>query len=102
MYIKIYPIIKNAGQSGRAGAGHWRLQVMGNRGSKPNSIIGWSGGNDTLSQVDLHFPDKETAINAAKKLGLPYHVVPKIEERNIEPKNYAENFSYRRSEPWTH
>ena len=105
MYIKIFPALKNAAQSGRANLHHWRLQVMGDRGQRPNNIIGWSGGNDSMAQLDLQFADKAVAVAAAEKMGLPYHVANAPSgagQRKIEAKNYAENFSYLRRRPWTH
>ena len=104
MYIKIFPAIKNAGQSGRANLHHWCLRVMGDRGQRPNAIIGWSGGDDPMTEIALQFSDKETAVAAAKKIGLPYYVAAdmNVGARKVVAKNYAENFSYLRHRPWTH
>ncbi|MGI9461890.1 MAG: NADH dehydrogenase ubiquinone Fe-S protein 4 [Alphaproteobacteria bacterium] len=102
MYIKIYPAIKNASQSGQHRLQHWCLQVVGKRGQKPNAIIGWSGGNDAMAEIALEFADKPSAIAAAKNLGLPYQVMADTKQKNIAGKNYAENFSHRRKIPWTH
>ncbi|MDI9314517.1 MAG: ETC complex I subunit [Hydrotalea sp.] len=104
MYIKIFPAIKNAGQSGRANLHHWCLRVMGDRGQRPNAVIGWSGGDDPMAEIALQFPDKETAVAAAEKIGLPYYVAvgTGMTERRVEGKNYAENFSSLRHRPWTH
>lgn len=144
MYIKIYPVIKNAGQSGRATTAHrtaghgaaallaqpsvvrgaegvegaegsagamvvgnndnvyWRLRLVSNRGSKPNGVIGWAGGNDALTQLALTFATLAEAEAEAKKIGLPARVVATLPQRKVEPKNYADNFSYRRLTPWTH
>ena len=52
-------------------------------------------------QVTLRFDSKEEAIAYCERKGIPYQVIEPKEpvKRQIA---YADNFSFRRGEPWTH
>lgn len=62
--------------SGRARAKGWRLTFA--RRSPPvlEPLMGWTGGDDPLAQVELSFPTLEAAIRYAKGQGLGYEVIP--------------------------
>jgi len=52
-------------------------------------------------QVRLRFDTAEEAIAYCKRHGIPYQVFnPKPDKPRIIP--YANNFSFTRTEPWTH
>ncbi len=101
MRARIYQPPKNAMQSGRAGTATWVLEFEPDAASRPDSLMGWIGGADTLGQVRLSFPTREEAIAFVQRHGIPYDVeLPQV--RRVRPKAYAENFAYGRREMWTH
>jgi hypothetical protein len=57
--------------------------------------MGWTGSQDTLRQVRLKFPTKESAVAFAERHGLRYSVHAPPEER-LQLKSYADNFRPRR------
>jgi hypothetical protein len=52
-------------------------------------------------QVTLRFETKEEAVAYCEREGIPYQVFdPKVSaHRQVA---YADNFAFRRGEPWTH
>ena len=62
--------------SGKARAQGWRLTF--DRRSPPvlDPLMGWTGGDDPLAQVELSFPTLDAAICYAKGQGLSYEVIP--------------------------
>ena len=63
--------------------------------------MGWISSADTSRQVRLHFDTKEAAIAFARTHNIPHHVIEAPEPKR-PTKSYADNFSYRRREPWSH
>jgi hypothetical protein len=53
--------------------------------------MGWESSRDTMSEVKLTFPEKEQAINFAKKNGINYYVVEPGKQKIIK-KSYSDNF----------
>ena len=52
-------------------------------------------------QLTLHFDTKDDAIAYCERKGIPYQVIePKDSTRR--PVAYADNFAFKRVEPWTH
>lgn len=101
MHVRIYKPAKTAMQSGRAKTKDWVLEYEVTDRSTPDPIMGWNGSMDTRRQVRLTFDTVEEAVAYAQRHGYTY-TVQKPRERKIQPRSYAENFSYRRLEPWTH
>jgi len=90
---KIYQPSKSAMQSGRAKTKSWVLEFVPAAAKKPDSIMGWSGSGDMLSQIKLKFPTQEDAESYAKRQGLSYHVVmPHAAKLHI--KTYSDNFKF--------
>src|SRR4051812_48205920 len=60
--------------SGRAHTAQWKLRFE--RRSPPciEPLMGWTGDDDPLAQVELSFPSAEAAIAYARRQGLPYTV----------------------------
>ena len=67
---------RSATTSGMARAKGWRLTFE--RRSPPvlDPLMGWTGGEDPLAQVELSFPTLEAAICYAQGQGLTYEVIP--------------------------
>ena len=91
MKAKIYKPSKTAMQSGRSKFNKWILKFNNNRNQKKDSLMGWNGGSNTISQVELKFDTKEDAINYAKRNDIEY-VVLESSERKVITKSYADNF----------
>ena len=91
MKAKIYKPSKTAMQSGRSKFNKWILKFNNNRNQKKDSIMGWNGGSNTISQVELKFDTKEDAINYAERNDIEY-VVLVSSERKVITKSYADNF----------
>lgn len=91
MVARIYQPSKPATQSGRAKTKYWVLEMEPRSPKEPDPLCGWIGSDDTEQQVQLRFPDAESAIAFAKRKGLDYRVF-KPRQRVVRPKSYAENF----------
>ena len=91
MKAKIYKPSKTAMQSGRSKFNKWVLKFNNNRNQKKDSLMGWNGGSNTISQVELKFDTKEDAIDYAKRNDIEY-VVLESSERKVITKSYADNF----------
>ena len=91
MKAKIYKPSKTAMQSGRSKFNKWVLKFNNNRNQKKDSLMGWNGGSNTISQIELKFDTKEDAINYAKRNDIEY-VVLESSERKVITKSYADNF----------
>ena len=88
---RIYKPSKTATQSGLAGTKGWVLEYQ--RQKKPflDPLTGWTGCDDGLAQLRLHFRTREDAIAYASREGLTYRV--DIDESPYVPKrSYADNF----------
>jgi len=100
MRARIFLPPKSAMQSGRM-TQEWVLQYDSDTPERADRLMGWIGGGDTQAQVRLSFPTREEAIAYADKNCIAYDIeIPR--ERIVRPKAYADNFSYKRHENWTH
>ena len=91
MKAKIYKPSKTAMQSGRSKFNKWVLKFNNNRNQKKDSLMGWNGGSNTISQVELKFDTREDAVNYAKRNDIEY-VILESSERKVITKSYADNF----------
>jgi hypothetical protein len=101
MLARIYRPAKNAMQSGKAGARKWRLEFEAAEAAKTEALMGWTSSPDALGQVRISFDSKEQAIAFARAHGLAHDVVEPPESKRII-KAYADNFAFKRKEPWSH
>jgi hypothetical protein len=100
MLARIYRPAKTAMQSGRAKAQEWVLEFE--RGAvRPEALMGWPSIGETESQVRLTFATRDEAIAFARRNGIPHQVSEPREPRRVM-RAYADNFSFRRREPWSH
>jgi hypothetical protein len=101
MLARIYKPAKTAMQSGQARTKDWVLEYEPETPREIEPLMGWTGSGDMRQQVRLRFETEEEAIAYCERNGIPYQVFkPKPAARRIM--SYADNFSSRRSEPWTH
>jgi hypothetical protein len=101
MEVRIFKPSKTAMQSGRARTGEWVMEFEPAARENPDPLMGWTGSTNTRAQVSLHFETLDEAIAHAERNGWTY-TVQKPKERHIRPKAYADNFSFKRTQPWTH
>lgn len=92
--------------SARGGAQSWRL--MFERRTPPfiDALMGYTGGDDTLTQVELEFPTLEAAIAFAERQNLAYAVLNSPPERprpNVRslPREPRKSRSRHRTQPQT-
>ena len=74
MLARIYRPARSAMTSGRARTKRWLLRF--DRRTPPfiEPLMGWTGGDDTLTQIALSFPSAESAVAYARRRGLAYVV----------------------------
>lgn len=70
----IYRPARSATTSGTAGTREWKLRFERRTPPFIEPLMGWTGGDDTLTQVELSFPSAESAIAYARRQGLQYTV----------------------------
>ena len=101
MPARIYRQSKPAGQSGRAGTHKWILEYGQTAPRVQDALMGWTGSQDTLSQIRLVFDSLDAAEAYAAQEGVAYQVEqPGV--RLQRPKVYADNFRFDRIQDWTH
>ena len=101
MTARIFKPAKNAMQSGTAITKEWQLDYEPEQPRVIEPLMGWTSSGDMKQEVTLRFDSKEEAVAYCEREGIPYQVI----ERKVpvrRPAAYADNFSFRRVEPWTH
>jgi hypothetical protein len=68
--------------SGRAHTGPWKLRFERRSAPYIEPLMGWTGDDDTLSQVELSFPSPESAVAYARRQGLQYAVQGLLERKS--------------------
>lgn len=101
MTARIFKPAKNAMQSGSAKTKAWQLDYEPEQPRVIEPLMGWTSSTDMKQQLTLHFDTREDAIAYCEREGIPYQV---LEPKELQPrvKAYADNFAFRRVEPWTH
>jgi ETC complex I subunit conserved region len=100
MLARIYRPAKTVMQSGHAKSHEWVLEFEAGAVA-PEALMGWQSTADTSGQVRLTFETREDAVAFARRTGIPHQVVEPREPRRVL-RAYADNFAYRRKEPWSH
>jgi hypothetical protein len=101
MTARIFKPAKNAMQSGRAKTKEWQLDYEPEQPRSIEPLMGWTSSSDMKQQLSLRFHTKEDAIAYCERKGIAYQL---IEPRDSLHRQiaYADNFAFRRAEPWTH
>ncbi|MDC0738135.1 ETC complex I subunit [Cognatishimia sp. SS12] len=103
MIARIYQPARNAMTSGTAKTKTWVLEYAQAAARDIDPLMGWTGSNDTQSQVKLRFSSKEAALEYAKEHGIQAQVTePNKRKPVIRKGGYGENFATDRRAPWTH
>ena len=101
MLARISRPAKSAMQSGIATTKEWVLEFEPASARKPDPLMGWTSSSDMNGQVRLHFETAEEAAAYAEAHGIAFQLVqPKVRRQII--KAYADNFAFKRKQPWTH
>ena len=100
MTARIYQPARSAMQSGEA-KDNWLLEYEPEKPREIEPLMGWTSSSDMKQELSLRFDTKEEAVAYCEREGIPYQVIePKAPARRQAA--YADNFAFRRSEPWTH
>jgi len=103
MRARIYQPARNAMQSGQAKTKQWVIDFLQADARDIDPLMGWTGSDDTQTQVRLKFDSLEAAEAYAKARGLEYTVTGTHKRAvNIRPMGYGENFATNRRANWTH
>lgn len=103
MIARIYQPARTVMSSGAAKTHDWVLEYAPSAARDIDPLMGWTGSNDTQSQVRLKFDSKEAALSYARDRGIEAQVSePQKRKPNIRPGGYGENFATNRRGPWTH
>jgi hypothetical protein len=70
----IYKPARSAMTSGTARTRDWKLRFEPRSAPFVEPLMGWTGNDDTLAQVELSFPSAEAAIAYARRQGLQFIV----------------------------
>ena len=101
MIARIYKPAKTAMQSGAAKTKEWVLEYEPEQPREIEPLMGWTSSGDMRQQVRLHFDTAEEAVAYCERHGIAYQVSePNPQARRTI--SYADNFSFKRRDPWTH
>ena len=101
MAARIYKPSKTAMQSGQANAKAWVLDFEPEQPRRVEPLMGWTSSGDMRQQLLLRFDNKEEAIAYCEREGIAYQVFDS-EPLKRRVMSYADNFSFRRRDAWTH
>ena len=88
-------------QSGKARTKQWLLEFDPEKPRTIDPLMGWTSSGDMRQQLHLRFDTKEEAIAYCERRGVPYQVTENVPlKRRIM--SYADNFSFKRRDAWTH
>jgi len=101
MLARIYKPSKTAMQSGFANTKSWVLDFEPEAPREVEPLMGWTSSGDMRQQLRLRFSSKEEAAAYCDSHGIAYQVF-----ETTPPKrptiSYADNFSFKRRDAWTH
>jgi hypothetical protein len=101
MIARIFKPAKNAMQSGKATTREWRLDYEPEQPRVIEPLMGWTSSGDMKQQLTIRFDTREEAVAYCEHKGIPYQVIEPTAPKARQVA-YADNFAFRRSEPWTH
>jgi hypothetical protein len=101
MSARIYQPAKTAMQSGFAKSKDWAVDFDPEEPRQVEPLMGWTSSGDMRQQLRLRFDTKEEAIAYCERHGIAYQLT---EEAPVKRRiaSYADNFSFKRRDAWTH
>jgi hypothetical protein len=101
VHVRIYRPARSTMQAGLAAARHWVLEFPPETACTPDPLMGWASASDTRMQARLRFRSLAEAVRFAKDHGWDVDLQGSRAPRLV-PKNYAENFAWKRKVPRSH
>jgi NADH dehydrogenase ubiquinone Fe-S protein 4 len=101
MVARIYKPARTAMQSGNANTKQWALDFEPETPRRIEPLMGWTASGDMKQELRLRFDSKEEAVAYCERHGIPYQV-SEAQEPTRKKIAYADNFAFRRLDPWTH
>jgi hypothetical protein len=101
MTARIYKPARTATQSGLANTKEWVLDFEPEEPRTVEPLMGWTSSGDMRQQLRLRFDSKEEAIAYCERHSLAYQ----LSEQKVSARrtiSYADNFSFKRRDAWTH
>lgn len=101
MTARIYKPAKTAMQSGQANTKDWVVDFEPEVPRQVEPLMGWTSSGDMRQQLRLRFDSKEEAIAYCERHGVAFQL---SEEAPVKRRiaSYADNFSFKRRDAWTH
>ncbi len=101
MSARIYKPAKTAMQSGVAKTKDWVVDFDQEEPRQVEPLMGWTSSGDMRQQLRLRFETKEEAVAYCERHGVAYQLT---EEAPVKRRiaSYADNFSFKRRDAWTH
>ena len=90
MQVRIYKPAKTVTQSGVASQ-EWLLEFIKDGSKNIEPVMGWTSSRDTLQEVKIKFPTKESAIEFANSNHYIYEVI-EPQGKKMHKCCYADNF----------
>ena len=90
---RIYRPARSAMTSGKANTRRWKLRFEPRTAPIVEPLMGWTGGTDTLSQVELDFASAEAAVAYAKRQGLNFCGVLRRRRRTAARRQTSRNLA---------
>jgi hypothetical protein len=101
MSALIYQPDANVMQSGSANSSIWILEFEKHSKRTIDALTGWTGSDDTSSQVTMKFATCKEAERYAKRHDIKYTILKKTKSVK-QSKSYSDNFATDRRQSWTH
>ncbi|MFZ0403442.1 MAG: ETC complex I subunit [Pseudolabrys sp.] len=101
MPARIYQPSKTAMQSGLANTKAWVLDFEPEVPRRVEPLMGWTSSGDMRQQLRLYFGSKEEAIAYCERHGIAFQVFETTPSKR-RAISYADNFSFKRRDAWTH
>ena len=102
MTARIFKPAKNAMQSGTAKTREWQLDYEPEQPQVIEPLMRWTSSGDMKQELTIRFDTKEDAVAYCEREGIAYEVIEPKAARVPRQIAYADNFAFRRGEPWTH
>jgi NADH dehydrogenase ubiquinone Fe-S protein 4 len=101
MPARIFKPSKTAMQSGQANTKTWVIDYEPEQPRRVEPLMGWTSSGDMRQQLRLRFDSKEAAIAYCEREGIAYEVFDTVPVKR-RTMSYADNFSFKRRDAWTH
>jgi hypothetical protein len=88
-------------QSGFGNTKGWVLDFEPEAPRRVEPLMGWTSSSDMRQQLRLRFESKEEAVAYCERHKLAYEVFDTVPLKR-RTMSYADNFSFKRRDPWTH